>query len=46
MLQTKAFGQKEAAMHEAFAIDPVSETNRKMPLTGNFGLRQFRDRKE
>lgn len=33
-------------MHEAFAVDPVSEANRKMPLTGNFGLGQFRGRKE
>jgi hypothetical protein len=46
LLQTEAFGQKEAAMHEALAVDPVSNANRKVPLTGNFGLRQFRGRKE
>ena len=33
-------------MHEAFAVDPVSETDRKMPLTGNPHPRQFRGRKE
>ncbi len=33
-------------MHEAFAVDPVSETDRKMPLTGNPDPSQFRGRKK
>ncbi len=33
-------------MDEALAVDPVTDADGKMPLTGNFGLRQFRGRKE
>ncbi len=37
LLQTEAFGQEQAAMHKAFAVDPMTETGRKMPLTRNSG---------
>jgi hypothetical protein len=42
----KAFGQKQTAVHEALAVDPMTETNREMPLARNTGLRQFLSRKK